>query len=684
MQLPQVKTKTILLGGGLDLESPMMAIGEGFALEADNYEPNLNGGYRRMMGFERLDGRLSPSDQPYYTIEVADSTVIAVGATITGGTSGAQAVVTIKDDTLNLLGVALLTAGFQVGEVVGTTTVVVPESLNNYPNEKISAIWELATQDYYRDLIQPVPGTGPVLGVWHWLGKTYAWRSNGTVAVMHESSATGWQAVTLYRLLQWDGGTLAEGDLLEGDTITGATSGASAVVKRFVKVSGAYGSSAAGYLVVDVTGAFVDNENIQKGATTLFVANGVDTAIQFTLGSSHFEFVNHNFSGSPDTYYMYGVDGVNRGFEWDGTILTPIVTGNTVDAPNHIEAHTNHLFFGFDGGSLQNSATNTPLVFNSLLGSAEIAVGDNIQGLKSVAGDALLVSTDRGVQGLYGQNIDNWQLQIISIDGGDAGNTLDVIGAPMMVTRRGIQRIDASDRFGNFESSTVSRRINPLLRSWLMVKELIGVNIVRDKNQYRIYFNDGTGIVLTADQLYGQQQLPQFTTFRRDEFLPSCVASVARSGSREVILFGGENGYVYQEEKGNSNDGTDMQYALRLPFHHLGSPMVRKSFKWLDIESDVERTADLRVSYEYSDGASHTSVSPIRDYEFQGGSRAYWDEGNWSEFNWNDEIISRENLSLTGAGHNISVLFFGNNATTAPFTINAITYQYLPRRLRRA
>ncbi|MDT8364291.1 MAG: hypothetical protein RQ714_06550, partial [Nitrosomonas sp.] len=682
MELPQVQTRVILLGGGLDLESPMMSVGEGYALEADNFEPNLNGGYRKMAGFERLDGKLSPSEQAYYTIKVADSSVITVGDTITGGTSGAQAAVVIKDDSLNLLGVALLTPGFAVGETVGTTTVAVPESISNYPDEKTSAAWELAAQDYYRSLIQPVPGTGPVLGVWHWLGKSYAWRSNGSVAVMYESSITGWQAVTLYRLLQWDGGVLAEGGLLEGDTITGATSGATATVKRFVKVSGAYGGSAAGYLVVDVTGAFVDGENIQKGAVTLFTANGADEAIEFALGDNYFDFVNHSFSGDASSYFMYGCDGVNRAFEWDGSVLTPIVTGNAVDAPTLIEAHTNHLFLSF-GSSLNNSAPEDPLIFNAILGSAEIAVGETIRSLKSVTGDALLVATDRGVQGLYGQNIDNWTLQIISIDGGDVADTLDVIGSPMMITQRGIQRVDPTDRFGNFESSTVSRRINPLLNNWLSIKTIIGTNIIRDKNQYRIYFSDGSGITLTADQLFGQAQLPQFTTFRRDTFFPSCLASVSKAGGREVVLFGAENGYVYQEEKGNSNDGEAMQYALRLPFHHLGSPAVRKSFKWLDIESDVERTADLRVSYEYSDGAGHTSVSPIQNQEFQGGSRAFWDEGNWSEFNWSDGIISRENLSMTGAGHNVSVLFFGNNATTAPFTINAITYQYLPRRLRR-
>ena len=684
IRLQQPQARTILLGGGLDLETPMMSVGEGFALEADNFEPNLNGGYRKMLGFERFDGRAAPSEQVYYTIQVADSSAETVGSTLTGGTSGATAELVIKDDDLNLLGVTDLAGNFEADEVIGSTTVVVPESLQNYPDEKISAVWEKAAQDYWRAFIQAVPGTGPVLGVWFWLGKAYAWRSNGSVVKMFESSATGWQEVTLYSLIEWNNGVLSEGDIVAGDTITGATSGATATVKSFIKVEGAYGSTASGYAVIEVlTGTFTASETINEGATARFDLDGGVSDIEFTLGANRFDFVNHNFSGSPDSYHMYGCDGVNRGFEWDGTILTPIVTGNTADAPTHIEAHSNHLFFAFDGGSLQSSIPVNPLVFNGLIGSFEIAVGEEISGLKSVIGNALLVSTNRGIQGLFGKSVDDWIIQPIATDSGDAGNTLDVIGSPMMVTRRGITKVSAGDLYGNFGSSTVSRRINPLLRAFLQNKTLIGANVIRDKNQYKIYFGDGTGIILTSDQLFGDQGLPAFTTFSYIDYRPSCLCSVPRAASDEIVLFGDENGFVYQEERGNSHDGDEVQYALRLPFHHLGSPQVRKSFKWLDIESDVERTADLRVTYEYSDGSSHTAASPIRDYEFQGGSRAYWDEGDWSLFNWNDELVSRENLSMSGAGHNVSVLFFGISAVTAPFTINAITYQYLPRRLKR-
>lgn len=683
--LPAVKNKTIMLGGGLDLESPQIAIKEGFAFEADNFEPNLMGGYRKMLGYERLDGRPSPSEQIYYTMSVDDSTLESIDTNITGSLSGATARIVIKDDNLNLLGVTNLVGSFVVDDILlGGSEVTVPQSASNYPDPDIDAVWELAAQDYYRGLIQPVTGTGSILGVWHYSGTNYAFRSNGSIVKMYESTASGWSEVTLFELMTWDTGVLAEGDVQVGDTLDGATSGAAGTVKSFVKVSGSYASDAVGYMVIETTsGTFQSGEAIQKAAVTKFTSTSTADQIEFALGVNDFRFVNHNFKGSLDTYSMYGCDGTNRAFEFDGTILTPIVTGMVIDTPTSIEVHKNHLFLAFDGGSLQHSAPAEPLVFNPILGAAELGLGNEISGLESVGGDTLLISTVRSISGLYGTSVANWQLQLISIDSGDAGDTLDVIGAPMMVTNRGVVRIDASDVYGNFESSTVSRLINPLLTGWLGFKTLVGTTILRDKNQYRIYFSDGSGVVLTHDALYGAGgSLPQFTTFTRT-VNPSCLCSVATVNSTEVVLMGAEDGYVYQEDRGYSFDGAAMEYALRLPFHHLGSPSVRKAFKWVDVEIDAERNADLRLSYELSDGNSHTQVSPLDDYVISGGSRAYWNEGNWDQFSWNDDIITKSLTSMSGTGHNVSLLFYGNNALSAPFTINSVTYQYIPRRLNR-
>ena len=54
-------TQTIMLQGGLDLVTPQVAMPPGRVISALNYEPDVNG-YTSTGGYERYDGRPSPSD----------------------------------------------------------------------------------------------------------------------------------------------------------------------------------------------------------------------------------------------------------------------------------------------------------------------------------------------------------------------------------------------------------------------------------------------------------------------------------------------------------------------------------------------------------------------------------------------------------------------------------------------
>lgn len=79
------------LQGGEDLLSPPLTVKPGRLLYSLNYECDASGRYRRIAGFERLDGRAAPSDASYTQVcfENGD-TAPTVGDTIRGVTSGAS------------------------------------------------------------------------------------------------------------------------------------------------------------------------------------------------------------------------------------------------------------------------------------------------------------------------------------------------------------------------------------------------------------------------------------------------------------------------------------------------------------------------------------------------------------------------------------------------------------------
>lgn len=688
-KLPQVQTYPIHMRGGMDLATPHDLIASGYVTEALNFEALVNGGVRLINGYERTHGNAVLSSNKWYALRCSDVSDIALNASITDASSGATAYVFAKDETNNQLGITNISGTFGVGN-----------GISGYPGVTISAMpvergcidytlinqWQLASDNYYRASITPIPGSGNVLGIWCYKGSYYGFRSNGANVLMYRANGSGWTLIPFFRVLKFDTGVLSEGDILEGDTIVGGTSGAIAVVKRFIKNDGSYGSTAAGYMVVSVTGAFIDNELIKKGGVTKMTANGVDTAISFAVGANKFQFVNYNFKASSDNFRMYGCDGVNPAFEFDGTVLTPILLPSLPDAPvsnnpMYISAHNNYLWLAFPKGSLQKSVIGDPLVWSGFLGAANYSMGDEIVGMAPILDSMLFVTTRSSIRGISGMTELDFKRQIIAEDTGCIDNTTAISIRPYVLSQKGIIRLDATQAYGNFQSNSVSRLVWPMLEAAIGSKTIIGAGISRLKNQYKIYFSDGTGVIMTQDALLADQSLPSFTTFQYYH-KPTCISSVDVSDTEEVLLFGDKDGYVYRENTGNNCDGQPIEYALRTKFEHLNSPSVRKTFKRAEFDINGDGNSDIRFSYELSYGQQHTVRSAVA-YINSIGLGGYWGVNNWGEFYWSSPIISQKIVSITGTGHNISMLFYGKSATTDPFTLNSITLHYLTRRLNR-
>lgn len=113
------------LEGGLDLMTPAIALDPGKCFDAQNYEPEITGGYRRIDGYERFDGHPSPTAQSYWILPYSTTTSLpSVGATITGKTSSATGVLLAIEANVtgeayaNFLVLANVTGTFQIGESI--------------------------------------------------------------------------------------------------------------------------------------------------------------------------------------------------------------------------------------------------------------------------------------------------------------------------------------------------------------------------------------------------------------------------------------------------------------------------------------------------------------------------------------------------------------------------------------
>ena len=191
----------IALRGGLDIVSSPLFVEPGRIWTCVNYEA-VEAGYRRVEGYERVDGRPSPSDANYWILpfDGAVATPPADGATITGGTSSATAVVLKTVGSLYVL--SEIDGTFEDDEPLTPGAGVA----NGTPGRRGA---DTIDEDFeYLDLaaanrrmpILAVPGVGRVLGVWSYMGVLYAVRDDDTndpptSAVMHRATAMGWEAV---------------------------------------------------------------------------------------------------------------------------------------------------------------------------------------------------------------------------------------------------------------------------------------------------------------------------------------------------------------------------------------------------------------------------------------------------------------------------------------------------------
>lgn len=682
MRLPQPALQDIEFTGGLDLVTPPFKAKPGTCRQAQNFEIGINGGYDRISGYERYDGRPSPSDAQYAIIDCTFSAAVAVGSTVTGLTSGATAEVIAV--TADYLAVTRVAGAFTEGESLQVAAVTVAtatsgEIIDGADTPLLHAIYRNLAADVYRADIAAVPGSGRVLGVWMLNDVKYAFRNNvaGTAAVLYRSSGSGWQAVSLGRELAFtSGGTTA---IAEGDTITGATSAASAVVTRVVLESGSWASGdAAGRLIFASQTGIFQAEDLNVGASLNLATIAGDSSAIALLPDGRYEMVTHNFGGQAGTSRIYGCDGVNRGFEFDGTVFVPIRTGMANDAPTHVICHKNHLFFSF-AGSAQHSGIGAPYQWTIITGAGEIAVGDDITAFASETGSeggaALGIYSRNSIHILYGSSSADWQLVRYRDEVGAYAYTVQQVGSTLMLDDRGLMSLATTQAYGNFTHSSISQLIHP----WIIAQKRIatGSCIVRDKNQYRLFCSDGYSIYVSfiGNKLVGMMPALFPNPVR-------CIFSLENSEGAEEIFFGSDDGMVYQLEKGNSFDGEAIEAFLMLHFLHMGNPRLIKRYMDCALEIQGDGYAELNFSYELG-YASHLIPQPNAVNTETNFAAVRWDTFTWDTFFWDGVTLMPSYLKMNGSAENVSLIIQSNSDYFAPVKLSGAILRYLPRRIKR-
>lgn len=682
LKMPEVKTQFFSFIGGLDQVTPPIQMANGSMRNCVNVEIGPRGGYARCAGYERYSGKARPSAATYSILACVLTGAVVPGNILTdnAGTSYGTVIAVNPGEVVLTMTVGDFSVGnIKVGGVVvGTSSG--PAFSGNAATAALDAFYVSLAANNYRASISAVPGSGRILGVHQYKGLVYAFRNNagGTAAVMHKSSGAGWVPVSLGRQMAFTSGGNYE--VMDGDTIVGATSGATAIITRVALTSGAWAAgTAAGTFIFSVqTGSFTAAENVNVGANMNVATVTANSTAITLLPNGRYEFQNYNFGGQLGTLRMYGVDGVNRGFEFDGTVFVPIRTGMVVDAPKYLKIHRKQIFYAF-GSSLQHSGIGLPYAFDPLFGGNEIATGDDITGMVILPGSetsgAMAVYTKNNLFVLYGNDDNDFNLVCFGDESGAVPYTMQYVRNAMALDTQGIIELATTQKFGNFLSAIISDRISEFMTANIQLA--VASCISRKKNQYRLFFSSGDAVYVS----YNQDKIMGLTTLKYAHDV-ACISSLEGASGQEEIYFGSSDGFVYQAEVGTSFDGGPIDWLFELAFNHFGGPRQLKTFRKSVFEMTGNGYAEFSFSSSLAYGSLEFALAPTAggNFDFQG---AIWDTMTWDKFRWDGVSLAPSEAETIGTAENISLLFFGASDQFLPFTFYSSIMHFTPRRQMR-
>ena len=697
LRIPEVKYSTTRLGsgvtssgqtypGGLDQTTPSLALQPGACRDAINFECSQAGGYARVDGYERYDGRASPSDATYLILQVSSFTnVPSVGQTLTQSVSGAtgQIIAVVSGSGYYYMALTNITGAFDYTNnvLVGATPIGTAISQTVSISSLLNAQYTALAADVYRALIGAVPGSGAILGVvmmtFSGVDYVYAFRANvgNTAVAIYKNSASGWTLVPFYKIISFTAGGAATPS--DGATLT--QGGVTATIKRVMTQSGLWTGAAAGQFVITTPsgGNFAAGAATTSDGATLTLT-AIQTGITLAVGASRFQFYKGNFSGQLGTRRIYGADGVNKCFEFDGDTLAPITTGLSPDNPKFIAIHKNFLFVTKDS-SLVYSGPGTPFEWGAVSGGGEIATGDEVTGIIPLPGDqttaCLAIFMRSNTSFLYGTSAATFNYVTFNTGVGGLPYTAQNLSDTFVLDDLGVISLKTTLNYGNFLPSTLTKNIYPFIKD--QRDKITTSSLMRTKSQYRLFFGDGYALYVTT---VNSQYLGSMPVLFPNPV--NCIDedNTGVAGMRSFFGSNDGNGYVYEIDKGTSFDGTVIGAHISLAWDAIRSPRILKRFRAASIE--MQGNAYAAINFGYLLGYASTNIGQPGSVNYASGFAGVplWDSFVWDNFIWDGQTLLPTDVDMTGTAENVQVIISSTTNYIASFNVNSVIYHFTPRR----
>jgi hypothetical protein len=616
-----------------------------------NFEPSVEGGYRRIQGFSKFSSSLVPSF----------GNVLVQGS----GQSGTSLIVAnlfiapLQGDTLTIAGVTgtytIATGGVNYNSTNKVATLTLVETLDSSPADKAAITFNV--------------NRGLISGIAFWENSTVAVRNNNVFT----STGTTWTRINVPNY-----GTV----LVNGATQTGT----SLIVDGLTGIPQAGDTfSIAG---VELVYTVLSVPTVTSGGATLSISPSLDSS---PADNAVITFLTANRTSTQKnrfTKYRIGttekiasVNGASYPVLWDNSVYNQLNSAPTdVLGASHVVWHKNQLFFA-KGDLLTFTAPYTDDDFNPANGAGNIAIGSRISGIIPFR-EQLIIFSENKISRLVGNTLADFVLQPITDNIGCVDDdTIREVGSDVMfLGPDGLRLLSATDRIGDFNIAVVSKPIQKEMTQIITGSTSFTSVSIKKKSQYRLLsynpnLSQEANTNIIGAQLIGEEG--GFFAWAELKGIKAYVADSLYKAKVETIIFSNDSGYVYLMESGNSFDGQNIPAIFATPFIPIQDPQLRKTFYkaalYVDPEGSLDIDFNLILDFNQSDIIQPNTIkltnitnlisffgSPLTVY----GTSIYG--GN---------LVNMFMTQLIGSGFTVSLRYECND-TSPPFSLDAATLEY--------
>ena len=646
------QTFPIEFGGGLvtnmsPLQQGLNATGTATVLR--NFEPSIEGGYRRVEGFDKYsDTYVQPYGEPLVQGSSQTGTSLDIANIYTEPQDG---------DTFTIAGVSgtytIATGGVSYNSSTKTATLTLTTSLDSSPADQ--ALLTFGNTD---DLIR---------GIDYYSSRAVAVRNQS----IFTSTGSGWTRINApaYGSVKVDGGSQT-GTNLDVDGLTGTPqTGDTFTVAGIEKV----------YTVSSVG-------TITSGAATLTISPALasspadDADITFLssewAGGTKTRFARYNFSG---TEKLILVNGSNTPATFDGTDYLPIQDlPSDIDGAEHVVEFNNHLFFA-KGRLVSFSSPYSDSDFTAASGAGTIDVGADITAL-IVFREQLIVFCFNKILRITGNTIADFQLLPITEDIGcvEEDTAQEIGGDVMFLGPDGLRLLGGTERNNDFSLGVVSKAIQSEVTDLITVSTSFSSVVIREKSQYRIFGFNTNYTNQAARGILGTQFSPQGGSqiaWAETRGINAYVASSRYVGDDEYILFANKSGYVYQMENGSDFDGSNVVATFTTPYFPINDPNLRKTMYKASLYVDPEGafSAVMTPKYDFDDAGIIQPESVT--FSNQTSTAAFYGVTAYGAGVYGGRLRFKFDTQLTGSGFVVGFQFT-SDTSDPPFSFDSLVLQY--------